>query len=39
MGGAEKVEIEGGNHALSNRAKEAVDAILIFVKKEDDPWS
>jgi hypothetical protein len=43
MGGAEKVEIEWGNHSLSNRVKEAVDAIISFVKREgpkgwDDPW-
>ncbi|MCO5597215.1 hypothetical protein L7F22_051291 [Adiantum nelumboides] len=43
MGGAEKVEIEWGNHSLSNRVKEAVNAILDFVKREgpegwDDPW-
>ncbi|XP_027165409.1 UPF0613 protein PB24D3.06c [Coffea eugenioides] len=44
MGGAEKVEIEWGNHALSNRVQEAVQAIINFVKREgpkgwDDPWS
>ncbi|MQL73788.1 hypothetical protein Taro_006182 [Colocasia esculenta] len=43
MGGAEKVEIEYGNHSLSNRAQEAVRAIMDFVKREgqdwDDPWS
>ncbi|CAL5089369.1 unnamed protein product [Urochloa decumbens] len=44
LGGAEKVEIEWGNHALSNRAQEAVRAIVDFVKREgpkgwDDPWS
>ncbi|KAF3785736.1 UPF0613 protein PB24D3-06c [Nymphaea thermarum] len=44
MGGAEKVEIEWGNHSLSNRVEEAVQAILDFVKREvpkgwDDPWS
>ncbi|XP_073009212.1 UPF0613 protein PB24D3.06c [Typha latifolia] len=44
MGGAEKVEIEYGNHALSNRVQEAVQAILEFVKREgpkgwDDPWN
>ncbi|XAR57190.1 hypothetical protein NMG60_11025245 [Bertholletia excelsa] len=44
MGGAEKVEIEWGNHALSNRVQEAVQAIIDFVKREgpkgwDDPWS
>ncbi|XP_039115151.1 UPF0613 protein PB24D3.06c [Dioscorea cayenensis subsp. rotundata] len=43
MGGAEKVEIEYGNHALSNRVGEAVQAIVDFVKREgpkgwDDPW-
>ncbi|KAJ0976096.1 hypothetical protein J5N97_018061 [Dioscorea zingiberensis] len=43
MGGAEKVEIEWGNHALSNRVEEAVQAIVDFVKREgpkgwDDPW-
>ncbi|MBA0596452.1 hypothetical protein Gorai_013271 [Gossypium raimondii] len=44
MGGAEKVEIEYGNHSLSNRVQEAVQAIIDFVKREgpkgwDDPWS
>ncbi|XVE84833.1 hypothetical protein DITRI_Ditri17bG0044200 [Diplodiscus trichospermus] len=44
MGGAEKVEIEYGNHSLSNRVREAVQAIIAFVKREgpkgwDDPWS
>ncbi|KAK7387805.1 hypothetical protein VNO78_22598 [Psophocarpus tetragonolobus] len=44
MGGAEKVEIEYGNHSLSNRVEEAVDAIIDFLKREgpkgwDDPWS
>ncbi|KAK4796763.1 hypothetical protein SAY86_029089 [Trapa natans] len=44
MGGAEKVEIEHGNHALSNRVHEAVQAIVNFVKREgpsgwDDPWN
>ncbi|XP_042425636.1 UPF0613 protein PB24D3.06c-like [Zingiber officinale] len=44
MGGAEKVEIEWGNHSLSNRVQEAVEAIMDFVKREgpkgwDDPWS
>jgi len=44
LGGAEKVEIEWGNHALSNRVQEAVVAIVDFVKREgpkgwDDPWS
>ncbi|GLJ06948.1 hypothetical protein SUGI_0053540 [Cryptomeria japonica] len=43
MGGAEKVEIEWGNHSLSNRVEEAVQAIVNFVKREgpkgwDDPW-
>ncbi|MCL7033264.1 hypothetical protein MKW94_004014 [Papaver nudicaule] len=43
MGGAEKVEIEWGNHSLSNRIQEAVQAIVDFVKTEgpkgwDDPW-
>lgn len=40
----EKVEIEWGNHSLSNRVEEAVRAIMDFVKREgpsgwDDPWS
>ncbi|RWR76648.1 UPF0613 protein PB24D3.06c [Cinnamomum micranthum f. kanehirae] len=44
MGGADKVEIEYGNHSLSNRVEEAVQAIIDFVKREgpkgwDDPWS
>lgn len=44
MGGAEKVEIEHGIHSLSNRVKEAVQAIIDFVKREgpkgwDDPWN
>lgn len=44
MGGAEKVEIEHGNHSLSNRIGEAVQAIIDFVKQEgpkgwDDPWN
>uniref|UniRef100_A0A7C9A8C9 Uncharacterized protein n=1 Tax=Opuntia streptacantha TaxID=393608 RepID=A0A7C9A8C9_OPUST len=44
LGGAEKVEIEHGNHSLSNRAGESVDAIINFVRREgpkgwDDPWS
>jgi len=44
LGSAEKVEIEWGNHALSNRVQEAVRAIVDFVKREgpkgwDDPWS
>uniref|UniRef100_A0A0D9WWT3 AB hydrolase-1 domain-containing protein n=1 Tax=Leersia perrieri TaxID=77586 RepID=A0A0D9WWT3_9ORYZ len=34
LGGAEKVEIEWGNHALSNRPQEAVRAIVDFVKRE-----
>ncbi|KAI4369612.1 hypothetical protein MLD38_018035 [Melastoma candidum] len=43
LGGAEKVEIEHGNHALSNRISEAVQAIINFIKQEgpkgwDDPW-
>ena len=44
MGGAEKVEIEYGNHSLSNRVEEAVQAIIDFLKREgpkgwDDPWN
>lgn len=43
MGGAEKVEIEYGNHSLSNRVTEAVQAIMDFVKRGpsgwEDPWS
>lgn len=44
MGGAEKVEIEHGNHSLSNRVGEAVQAVIDFVKREgpkgwDDPWN
>ncbi|XP_076913466.1 UPF0613 protein PB24D3.06c-like [Bidens hawaiensis] len=44
LGGAEKVEIEWGNHSLSNRVGEAVDAIIGFVKSGgpngwDDPWT
>ncbi|KAI5650599.1 hypothetical protein M9H77_36604 [Catharanthus roseus] len=44
MGGAEKVEVEWGNHSLSNRVQEAVQAIVDFVKRDgpkgwDDPWS
>ncbi|XP_022861783.1 UPF0613 protein PB24D3.06c [Olea europaea var. sylvestris] len=44
MDGAEKAEIEYGNHSLSNRAEEAVQAIIEFVKRDgpkgwDDPWS
>ncbi|RDX81903.1 SPAPB24D3.06c, partial [Mucuna pruriens] len=43
MGGAEKVEVEYGNHSLSNRVEEAVDAIIDFLRREgpkgwDDPW-
>ncbi|KAF4358894.1 hypothetical protein F8388_013698 [Cannabis sativa] len=44
MGGAEKVEVEYGNHSLSNRVDEAVKAIIDFVKRDgpkgwDDPWN
>ncbi|XP_054807347.1 UPF0613 protein PB24D3.06c-like isoform X2 [Prosopis cineraria] len=44
MGGAEKVEIENGNHSLSNRVEEASNAIIDFIKREgpkgwDDPWT
>lgn len=44
LGGAEKAEIEHGNHSLSNRVGEAVEAIIDFVRREgpkgwDDPWS
>lgn len=44
MGGAEKVEIEHGNHSLSNRVEEAVKAIIDIVKRDgpkgcEDPWS
>lgn len=44
MGGAEKAEIEYGSHSLSNRAEEAVQAIVEFIKRDgpkgwDDPWS
>ncbi|KAF9604681.1 hypothetical protein IFM89_009117 [Coptis chinensis] len=44
LGGAEKVEIEWGNHSLSNRVEEAVKVIVNFIKTEgpkgwDDPWS
>ncbi|XP_022856569.1 UPF0613 protein PB24D3.06c-like isoform X1 [Olea europaea var. sylvestris] len=44
IGGAEKVEINYGNHSLSNRTEEAVQAIIEFVKRDgpkgwDDPWS
>ncbi|KAJ7980125.1 UPF0613 protein PB24D3.06c-like [Quillaja saponaria] len=43
LGGAEKVEIEHGNHSLSNRVHEAVQAIINFITSEgpkgwDDPW-
>lgn len=43
MGGAEKAEIKHGNHSLSNRVDEAVQAIIDFIKREgpkgwDDPW-
>lgn len=44
LGGAEKVEIEHGNHSLSNRVEEVVQAIIDFIKREgpkgwDDPWN
>lgn len=44
LGGAEKVEIEWGNHSLSNRVEDAVHAIIDFVRREgpkgwDDPWN
>lgn len=44
LGGAEKVEIDYGNHSLSNRVVEVVQAIMNFIKTEgpkgwDDPWS
>ncbi|RWR93708.1 UPF0613 protein PB24D3.06c [Cinnamomum micranthum f. kanehirae] len=44
MGGSEKIEIEWGNHSLSNRVDEAVQAIIDFVRREgpkgwDDPWN
>ncbi|XP_051129214.1 UPF0613 protein PB24D3.06c-like [Andrographis paniculata] len=44
MGGAEKVEIEYGNHSLSNRVEECVQGIVDFIKRDgpkgwDDPWS
>ncbi|KAG8370163.1 hypothetical protein BUALT_Bualt14G0088700 [Buddleja alternifolia] len=44
MGGAEKVEIYYGNHSLSNRVEEAVQAIMDFIRRDgpkgwDDPWS
>lgn len=44
MGGAEKVEIERGNHSLSNRIEEAVHAIMEIVRRDgpkgcEDPWS
>ncbi|KAI4364397.1 hypothetical protein MLD38_020493 [Melastoma candidum] len=43
LGGAEKVEIEYGNHSLSNRVSDAVEAIINFINREgpkgwDDPW-
>ncbi|BBN11144.1 hypothetical protein MPTK1_5g09420 [Marchantia polymorpha subsp. ruderalis] len=43
MGGAEKVEIQWGNHSLSNRVQDAVRAVVDFVRREgpkgwDDPW-
>lgn len=43
LGGAEKVEIEHGNHSLSNRVGEAVQSIVDFIKRDgpkgwDDPW-
>lgn len=34
MGGAERVEVEDGKHALSNRVEEAVVAIVGFVKRQ-----
>ncbi|GLT81467.1 hypothetical protein SLA2020_528520 [Shorea laevis] len=44
LGDAEKVEIEYGNHSLSNRVEEAVRAMVDFVKRDgpkgwDDPWN
>lgn len=44
MGGAEKVEIEHGNHCLSNRIEEAVKSIMEIIKRDgpkgwEDPWS
>ncbi|KAG8373032.1 hypothetical protein BUALT_Bualt12G0128700 [Buddleja alternifolia] len=44
MGGAEKAEIEYGNHSLSNRVEEAVQSIMDFIRRDgptgwDDPWS
>ncbi|XP_073146721.1 UPF0613 protein PB24D3.06c [Henckelia pumila] len=44
MGGAEKVEIEHGNHSLSNRIEEAVQGIMEFIRRDgpkgwEDPWS
>ncbi|KAL3828829.1 hypothetical protein ACJIZ3_017631 [Penstemon smallii] len=44
MGGAEKVEIEHGNHSLANRAEEAAQAIMDFIRRDgpkgwEDPWS
>lgn len=43
MGGADKVEIEYGNHSLSNRVEEGVQAMIDFIKRDgpkgwDDPW-
>ncbi|XP_010255881.1 PREDICTED: UPF0613 protein PB24D3.06c-like isoform X2 [Nelumbo nucifera] len=43
MGGAEKVQVEWGNHSLSNRVAETVQAIVDFIRREgpngwDDPW-
>ncbi|KZV55422.1 hypothetical protein F511_40088 [Dorcoceras hygrometricum] len=44
MGGAEKVEVEHGNHSLSNRIDEAVQGIMEFIRRDgpkgwEDPWS
>lgn len=44
MGGAERMAIPWGNHALSNRVDEAVRIMISFIKKGgpkgwDDPWS
>ncbi|KAL9271835.1 hypothetical protein AKJ16_DCAP23455, partial [Drosera capensis] len=44
LGGAEKIEVEWGNHSLSNRVEDAVHAIIDFVRREgpkgwDDPWN
>ncbi|CAI0560015.1 unnamed protein product [Linum tenue] len=44
MGGAEKVEIEHGNHSLSNRVDEVLKAVMDFINGEgpkgwDDPWA